>query len=82
MNFPVAVSNICLEIKKNIVYCTLKMIELRQLTFLGTGTSHGVPMIGCECEVCCSKNQKNKRTRASVLLELNNGKNILIDTAT
>lgn len=52
-----------------------------KLTFLGTGTSVGVPVIGCKCEVCCSPDQRNHRLRPSVLLELN-GNNILIDSST
>jgi len=51
----------------------------RQLTFLGTGTSVGVPMIGCECAVCTSANPRNSRYRSSVLVSLPAG-NILIDT--
>jgi phosphoribosyl 1,2-cyclic phosphate phosphodiesterase len=43
-------------------------IALR-ITFLGTGTSSGVPMIGCHCEVCTSANEKDKRLRSSVLVE-------------
>lgn len=49
-----------------------------KITFLGTGTSHGVPMIACNCRVCTSDNPKNKRMRTSVLIS-NNGCNILID---
>ncbi len=52
-----------------------------QLTFLGTGTSHGIPVIGCTCDVCRSVNEKNKRTRASVWIEAGNI-SLLIDTAT
>jgi len=50
-----------------------------KVTFLGTGTSHGIPMIGCDCEVCTSTNPKNHRTRSSVIVEVNE-KNLLIDT--
>ncbi len=51
-----------------------------KVTFLGTGTSHGVPMIACNCRVCVSDNPKNKRTRTSVLVS-SNGYNVLIDAA-
>ncbi len=51
----------------------------RRLTFLGTGTSTGVPMIGCDCQVCTSSDPRNQRTRPSVLLAFPGG-NLLIDT--
>jgi phosphoribosyl 1,2-cyclic phosphate phosphodiesterase len=51
----------------------------RRLVFLGTGTSTGVPMIGCECPVCTSQDPRNQRTRPSVLLAFPQG-NLLIDT--
>lgn len=51
----------------------------RRLVFLGTGTSSGVPMIGCQCSVCTSTDPRNQRTRPSVLVELAQGK-ALIDT--
>lgn len=40
-----------------------------KLTFLGTGTSQGVPMIGCDCEVCTSADKHDKRLRSSVMIE-------------
>lgn len=51
---------------------------MTRLTFLGTGTSQGVPMIGCGCEVCRSKDPRDKRLRASVLVE-HDGLAILVD---
>lgn len=47
---------------------------------LGSGTSSGVPLVGCDCAVCLSSNPKNKRLRSSCFFEVN-GKNILIDTS-
>src|SRR5688572_24254288 len=49
------------------------------ITFLGTGTSTGVPVIGCGCRVCRSEHPKNKRMRQSVSIEAS-GKHFLIDT--
>jgi phosphoribosyl 1,2-cyclic phosphate phosphodiesterase len=49
------------------------------VTFLGTGTSSGVPMIGCDCVVCTSKNKKDHRLRSSVLIQ-SNSTTIVIDT--
>jgi phosphoribosyl 1,2-cyclic phosphate phosphodiesterase len=51
----------------------------RTFTFLGTGTSVGVPMLGCECAVCKSANPRNHRYRCSVVIGTPRG-NILIDT--
>ena len=49
-----------------------------KITFLGTGTSTGVPEIGCQCEVCTSKDPRDWRLRTSVLIETG-GKRILLD---
>jgi len=50
-----------------------------RLTFLGTGTSFGVPQIGCDCAVCRSTDPRDKRTRSGAILEAG-GSTILIDT--
>ena len=49
------------------------------IKFLGTGTSQGIPVIGCECKVCISKNKKDKRLRSSVYIKKDNY-NFIIDT--
>ena len=54
------------------------MISNLSVTLLGTGTSLGVPIIGCDCEVCISSDTLDKRLRASALFEWD-GKKILID---
>lgn len=51
-----------------------------KLTFLGTGTSTGVPSIACECETCLSDDPRDKRLRVSILIE-HAGKTILVDTS-
>ena len=53
-------------------------MEKAKLTFLGTGTSQGVPMIGCGCDVCCSSDPRDKRLRSSALVDYC-GMRILID---
>jgi len=50
-----------------------------RLIFLGTGTSFGVPQVGCRCRTCTSTDPRDKRTRAAVLIE-DNGRRLLIDT--
>jgi phosphoribosyl 1,2-cyclic phosphate phosphodiesterase len=55
------------------------MAGSRVFTFLGTGTSVGVPMLGCSCAVCQSTNPRNHRYRCAVLIETPAGR-ILIDT--
>ena len=49
-----------------------------EATFLGSGTSQGVPVIACDCEVCHSDNAKDKRLRSSILLKINE-QNFVID---
>lgn len=50
-----------------------------KFTFLGTGTSQGVPMIGCKCSVCTSEDPRDNRLRSSLLVESNNTR-LVIDT--
>ena len=52
-----------------------------KITILGSGTSTGVPMVGCGCRVCTSPDPRDKRTRTSILIETS-GKYILVDTST
>ncbi len=51
-----------------------------RITFLGTGTSNGIPVVTCSCEVCKSDDPRNQRTRTSILVE-SDGATILVDTA-
>src|SRR5437016_6150700 len=50
-----------------------------ELLFLGTGTSAGVPMIGCKCDVCTSTDPRDKRMRPSVVISYG-GTRVLVDT--
>ena len=50
-----------------------------KLVFLGTGTSHGVPMIGCQCAVCTSADPMDRRMRPSVAFQYD-GRTVLVDT--
>jgi phosphoribosyl 1,2-cyclic phosphate phosphodiesterase len=52
-----------------------------EVTFLGTGTSMGVPMIGCACAVCLSTDPRDNRSRPSILVRLPGGATILVDTS-
>ncbi|MBI3792071.1 MAG: MBL fold metallo-hydrolase [Gemmatimonadetes bacterium] len=51
-----------------------------KLTFLGTGTSFGVPQIGCHCRVCRSSDPRDRRTRVGAVVETDGGVQILLDT--
>ena len=51
-----------------------------KLTFLGTGTSFGVPQLGCNCAVCRSPDPRDKRTRVGAVVESKRGTRILLDT--
>ena len=51
-----------------------------KLTFLGTGTSFGVPQVGCGCAVCHSPDPRDKRSRVGALVETDEGARLLIDT--
>jgi phosphoribosyl 1,2-cyclic phosphate phosphodiesterase len=57
------------------------VIGRARVTFLGTGTSHGVPMIGCACAVCTSDDPRDDRMRPSIYIELPELA-VLVDTAT
>ncbi len=52
-----------------------------RVTFLGSGTSHGVPMIGCRCAVCQSTDPRDNRLRPSIVIEPGDGGVLLVDTA-
>ncbi|HTE46151.1 MAG TPA: MBL fold metallo-hydrolase [Gemmatimonadaceae bacterium] len=51
-----------------------------KLTFLGTGTSFGVPQLGCHCDVCRSPDPRDTRSRVGAVVESNHGTRVLIDT--
>ena len=57
-----------------------KATGLTSFTLLGSGTSTGVPIPGCQCEVCQSTNERNKRMRTSILITTAHNQNIIIDT--
>src|SRR5207249_11406930 len=72
---------------------TRRSSDLRRtlrVTVLGSGTSHGVPAIGCDCAVCRSTDPRDRRTRPSILIQLDTAgttfgesvRSILVDTST
>jgi phosphoribosyl 1,2-cyclic phosphate phosphodiesterase len=50
-----------------------------KITFLGTGTSHGVPMIACDCLTCRSQDRHDKRLRPSIYVQMDDGTSVLVD---
>lgn len=54
---------------------------MNKITVLGSGTSTGVPILGCNCQVCQSNDVRNKRFRTSAVIHLSNGQNVLIDAS-
>ena len=65
---------------KFLYFCAINTLYIIvKLTFLGTGTSLGVPIVGCPCSVCASTDVRDKRMRSSAMIEVD-GKNIVIDT--
>ncbi|GHU02397.1 MBL fold metallo-hydrolase [Spirochaetia bacterium] len=51
-----------------------------KITVLGSGTSHGIPVIGCRCKVCTSADSRDERMRAALYIEGNSGEALVIDT--
>ena len=54
---------------------------MNKITILGSGTSTGVPILGCKCQVCQSNDLRNKRLRTSAVIQTKNNKKILIDAS-
>ena len=54
---------------------------MNKITILGSGTSTGVPILGCKCGICQSKDPRNKRLRTSAVIQANSKNNILIDAS-
>lgn len=57
----------------------MKAVPELEITFLGTGTSHGIPVIACDCPVCCSSDPRDRRTRTSILVRTPDAA-IVVDT--
>ena len=63
----------------NLRFTNFQKYKILKVTFLGTGTSQGIPVIACKCDVCQSNNPRDKRLRASVLIETDD-KTFVIDS--
>lgn len=59
----------------------IEKVGTARVLILGSGTSHGVPMVGCECATCLSDDPRDRRLRPSILIVLPDGVSILIDTS-
>jgi phosphoribosyl 1,2-cyclic phosphate phosphodiesterase len=57
------------------------LTRVARVTFLGTGTSHGVPMIGCDCATCRSSDPRDRRSRPSILIQTADATSILVDAS-
>ena len=68
-----------IKVSVTIIPGPTELMATRTFTFLGTGTSVGIPMVGCDCSVCTSADPRNQRYRCAVLIGLPQG-NLLIDT--
>lgn len=55
--------------------------DVARVIILGSGTSHGVPMVGCRCATCQSDDARDRRSRPSIFVELPDGFSILVDTS-
>lgn len=78
MKYEKCLAKASAERQKKTNFVAENRIEAMKITILGSGTSCGVPQIGCPCEVCTSADPKDKRLRCSALVEVG-GKHILID---
>ena len=54
--------------------------SINKVIVLGSGTSTGIPVLGCRCEVCTGQNPKNKRLRSSIFLQTSTGQQLLVDS--
>jgi phosphoribosyl 1,2-cyclic phosphate phosphodiesterase len=58
----------------------LNLKNLNRITVMGTGTSTGIPMVGCQCKVCTSLDHRDQRLRTSLFIETKNDQKFIVDT--